>query len=132
MPPALRGELKRVTQLQQQLIDKAQDLDYGLRKYNYPRGQLPKTIELMKQIRTNIEQGDIPTAGLSSRIVLSNLTELKDVVERQKRLTRDNLASLPKELRDEIAAGANEAVPEEYRDLVSGHFRALSEAGSAP
>jgi hypothetical protein len=132
MPPALRGELKRVTQLQQQLIDKAQNLDYGLRKYNYPRAQLPKTIELMRQIRTDVEQGDVPTAGSSSRIVLSNLTELKDVVERQKRLTRDNSASLPKELRDEIAAGANERVPQEYRDLVSGYFRALSEAGSAP
>ena len=63
MPPTVRGELKRVAQLQQQLIDKAQNLDYGLRKYNYPRGELPKTIELMKQIQTNIEQGDIPTAG---------------------------------------------------------------------
>ena len=130
MPPTVRGELKRVTQLQQQLIDKAQNLDYGLRKYNYPRGELPKTIELMKQIRTSIEQGDIPTAGASSRVVLSNLTEIKDVVSRQKRLTRDNSASLPKEMRDEIAAGANEGVPQEYRDLVSSYFRALSEAGS--
>jgi len=132
MPPTVRGELKRVTQLQQQLIDKAQNLDYGLRKYNYPHGELPKTIELMKQIQTSIEQGDIPTAGTSSRIVLSNLTELKDVVSRQKRLTRDNSASLPKEIRDEIAAGANEGVPPEYRDLVSGYFRALSEAGTGP
>jgi hypothetical protein len=132
MPPTVRGELKRVTQLQQQLIDKAQSLDYGLRKYNYPHGELPKTIELMKQIQTSIEQGDIPTAGTSSRIVLSNLTELKDVVSRQKRLTRDNSASLPKEIRDEIAAGANEGVPQEYRDLVSGYFRALSEAGTGP
>ncbi len=132
MPPTVRGELKRVTQLQQQLIDKAQSLDYGLRKYNYPHGELPKTIELMKQIQTNLEQGDIPTAGSSSRIVLSNLAELKDVVSRQKRLTRDNSASLPKEIRDEIAAGANEGVPPEYRDLVSGYFRALSEAGTGP
>jgi len=130
MPPTVRGELKRVSQLQQQLIDKAQSLDYGLRKYNYPRGELPKTIEIMKQIRTNIENGDIPTAGTSSRVVLSNLAEIKDVVLRQKRLTRDNSASLPKEIRDEISAGANEGVPEEYRDLVSGYFRALSEAGS--
>ena len=132
MPPTVRSRLKRVTQLQQQLIDKAQSLDYGLRKYNYPRGELPKTIELMREIRTNIEQGDIPTAGTSSRIVLSNLAELKDVVSRQKRLTRDNSASLPNEIRDEIAAGANEGVPPEYRDLVSGYFRALSEAGSEP
>jgi hypothetical protein len=132
MPPTVQGALKRVTQLQQQLIDKAQSLDYGLRKYNYPRGELPNTIELMKQIQTNIEQGDIPTAGASSRIVLSNLAELKEVVARQKRLTRDNSAWLPKEIRDEIAAGANESVPQEYRDLVGGYFRALSEAGSAP
>jgi hypothetical protein len=131
MPPTVRGELKRVSQLQQQLIDKAQNLDYGLKKYNYPRGALPKTIELMQQIRTNIEQGDVPTAGSSTRVVLSNLTEIKDVVSRQKRLTRDNSASLPKEMRDEIASGANEGVPLEYRDLVSSYFRALSEAGSA-
>ena len=130
MPPTVRSELKRVTQLQQQLIDKAQSLDYGLRKYNYPRGELPKTIELMRQIQTDIEQGDVPTAGRSSRVVLSNLTELKDVVTRQKRLTRDNSAAMPKEIRDEIAAGANEGVPPEYRDLVSSYFRALSEAGA--
>jgi len=130
MPPSVRSELKRVSGLQQQLIDKAQNLDYGLRKYNYPRGELPKTIELMRQIQSNIERGDIPTAGSSTRVVLSNLSELKDVVSRQKRLTRDNSASLPKEIRDEIAAGANEAVPQEYRELVSSYFRALSEAGS--
>jgi hypothetical protein len=130
MPPTVRSELKRVTQLQQQLIDKAQSLDYGLRKYNYPRGELPKTIELMRQIQTDIEQGDVPTAGRSSRVVLSNLSELKDVVSRQKRLTRDNSAALPKEIRDEIAAGANEGVPPEYRDLVSSYFRALAEAGA--
>ncbi len=92
MPPPVRGELKRVAQLQQQLIDKAQNLDYGLKKYNYPRGELPKTIELMKQVQTSIEQGDIPTAAASSRVVLSNLREIKDVVSRQKRLTRDNSA----------------------------------------
>jgi hypothetical protein len=130
MPPGVRGELKRVAQLQQQLIDKAQNLDYGLKKYNYPRGELPKTIELMQQVQANIENGDIPTAGASSRVVLTNLTEIKDVVSRQKRLTRDNSAALPKEIRDEIADGANEGVPPEYRDLVSGYFRALSEAGS--
>ena len=132
MPPTVRSELKRVTQLQQQLIDKAQSLDYGLRKYNYPHGELPQTIELMKQVQTSLEQGDIPTAGSSSRIVLSNLAELKDVVSRQKRLTRDNSAALPKEIRDEIAAGANETVPPEYRELVSDYFRALSEAGNGP
>lgn len=129
LPPTVQQELKRVASLQQQLIDKAERLDYGLRKFNYPRGELPTTIELMKQIERDIGSADIPTARAAQKIVLTNLREVKDVVTRQKQVNRVNSVPLSKEIREEVAAASREDVPEEYQKLVEGYFRALSEAG---
>lgn len=130
LPPAVRQELKRVAARQQDLIDKADRLDYGLKKYNYPRGELPKTIDLMREMKTRIESGDIATAGANEKIVLTKLKEVKDVVSRQKKLVRDNSAALPKEIRDEVANSRHESVPEAYKPLVESYFKALSEAES--
>jgi len=129
VPPTVQQELKRVASLQQQLIDKAERLDYGLRKFGYPRGELPTTIELMKQIERDIGSADIPTARAAQKVVVTNLREVKDVVTRQKQVNRVNSVPLSKEIREEVAAASRENVPEQYQDLVEGYFRALSEAG---
>ena len=117
---------------QQQLIDKARRIDHGLKKYRYPRGQLPTTIEIMEELKHDLEEGTVSlTAGHRQKIVLSNLRELKELVSKHKEVRRDLSALLPKELRDEIAASLHENVPEEYRQMVDNYFRALSEVGSS-
>jgi hypothetical protein len=131
-PPALKDALKRMASRQQQLIDKAQRLDHGLQKYRYPRAQLPSTIELMEEIKKDLDTGRyISTAGAGEKVVLSNLRELKDLVDKQKQVQRDLTALMPKEIRQEIAAGLHEGVPKTYREMVNEYFRALSEAGSS-
>jgi len=131
VPMALQDRLKRLADSQQQLIDKANRVDYGLRKYRYPRGRLPETIELMEELKSDLEGAeDILTAGTRHRVVLSNLRELKSLIAAQKQVIRDRTALLPKELRDEIAAARDEVVPAQYQDMVDEYFRALSQAGS--
>jgi len=127
VPAAVQKQLKRMANQQQQLIDQAKRIDFGLQKYQCPRGELPKTIELMQQVQQQFDSGKmLSTAGSSQKVILSNLRDVKDVVSRQKVVNRSN-ASLPKEMRDEIAASAGEEVPEQYRELVNGYFKALSE-----
>jgi hypothetical protein len=132
--PPCRGELKRMANIQQNLITQAKRLDRGLEKYNYPRGDLPKTIELMEQYESELDslsKGEsIPTAGKTNKAVLQNLQEMKDLVAKQKELSRDNTALMPKELRDEIASSQQEGVPREYQDMVDSYFRALSESSN--
>jgi hypothetical protein len=130
VPPPLLQELRRMAARQQDLIDKAQRLDYGLKKYRQPRGSLPQTIELMAAQKARLESGDLSNFAGSQRIVLSNLREVKELSEKQKQLWRDHSALLPKQLRDEIAAAQNEMVPDRYRAMVQNYFRALSEAGT--
>ncbi len=132
IPPALQDKLKRLASQQRQLIDEAQRLDFGLKKYRYPRGRLPSTIGMMEQIQQELEAGGyVATAGRREKTVLSNLRELKELVDKQKEVRRDRSALLPKELRDEISSGLKEEVPQQYREMVESYFRALSEAGSA-
>ena len=131
LPPAAQQALKRLANMQQQLIDQARRIDFGLEKYRYPRGQLPDTISMMEQIQKQLQEGTfIPTAAREHKAVLTNLRELKDLVDKQKQLTRDRSALLPEELREEIAAALREEVPREYRELVDNYFRALSETGT--
>jgi len=131
LPPAAREALRRLAHQQQQLIDKARRLDFGLEKYRYPRGRLPDTIELMEEIQGELDAGTfIPTAARQHRVVLSDLREIKDLVQKQKQLARDRSALLPEELREEIAAALRQDVPREYREMVDNYFRALSEAGT--
>jgi hypothetical protein len=130
VPPPLQQRLKRMAVQQGELIDKAKRLDYGLQKYQHPRGKLPETIDLMEKQKAGLEQAELSTFGKTQRIVLDNLREVKELSEKQKQLYRDRSALLPKQLRDEIASSQNEKVPEQYRQMVENYFRALSEAGT--
>ena len=131
IPPAAQQALKRLAQQQQQLIDQARRIDFGLEKYRYPRAQLPDAISIMEQIQQQLQEGTfIPTAARQDKVVLANLREVKDLVDKQKQLARDRSALLPEELREEIAASLREEVPREYRDMVDNYFRSLSEAGT--
>ncbi len=127
VPPPLQQKLKRMALQQQQLIDAARHLDYGLKKYRHPRGRLPETIELMEAQKRSLAQGEVSTFGHYQKVVLSNLREVKELTDKQKQLTRDRSALLPKRLRDEISAARSESVPDEYREMVRNYFRALSE-----
>ncbi len=130
VPPPLHQKLQRMAVQQRELIDSAKRLDFGLKKYRYPQGRLPETIELMEATAVGLEQGEVSTFGTYQRVVLSNLREVKELTDKQKQVGRDRSALLPKRLRDEIAAGQDEAVPDQYREMVSNYFRALSEAGT--
>jgi len=130
VPPPLQQRLKRMAVQQADLIDKAKRLDYGLQKYQHPRGKLPNAIELMEEQRVALDKGEVNTFARSQRIVLSNLREVKELSEKEKQLWRDRSALLPKQLRDEIASSQDEKVPEQYRAMVESYFRALSEAGT--
>ncbi len=129
IPPALKQELNRMVVRQQDLIDKARRIDYGLQKYRAPRGRLPEAIELMEAQKAGLEQGDLANFGSYQRVVLSNLREVKELTEKQKQIVRDRSALLPKELREEISSGLEDEVPEQYREMVRNYFRALSEGG---
>ena len=130
VPPPLQQRLRRMAVQQAELIDKAKRLDYGLKKYQHPRGRLPNAIELMERQRSALQEGEVSTFATVQRVVLSNLRELKELSEKQKQLWRDRSALLPKQLRDEIASSQDEKVPERYRAMVENYFRALSEAGT--
>jgi len=130
VPPPLQQRLKRMAVQQADLIDKAKRLDYGLQKYQHPRGKLPDAIQLMEEEKVALDKGEVNTFARSQRIVLSNLREVKELSEKEKQLWRDRSALLPKQLRDEIASSQDEQVPEQYRAMVESYFRALSEAGT--
>ncbi|KPK65294.1 MAG: hypothetical protein AMK73_03315 [Planctomycetes bacterium SM23_32] len=126
-PPPLQQKLNRMAIQQGEILDNARRLEYGLKKYRHPRGKLPEAIELMEAQKTALEAGDVSLFGRQQRVVLSNLRELKELSEKQKQLLRDRTALLPKQLREEIASGQGERVPEQYRQMVENYFRALSE-----
>ena len=84
----------------------------------------------MEAQKTSLEEGEISNFGSYQRVVLSNLREVKELSEKQKRLWRDRSALLPEQLREEITSAQDEPVPEAYRRMVEDYFRALSEAGT--
>ncbi|MFW6189246.1 MAG: hypothetical protein ACOC7T_02335 [Planctomycetota bacterium] len=130
VPPPLQKELKRLAARQRQLIDRAERIDYGLKKYRAPRGRLPETIELMKAQAAGLERGEVATFAGYRRVVLTNLREVKQLTEKRKQIVRERGSLLPKRLRDEIAAGETENVPERYRSMVRSYFRAISDAAT--
>jgi hypothetical protein len=127
--PATANKLKRLARQQQQLIDKARRIAHGLEKRRYPSGQLQSTIQIMEQLKGELDRGGyIPTAANKRRVVLSNLREVKALAQKEKQLRRDRSALMPEELREEVAASLKENVPMEYKDMVNNYFRALSES----
>jgi len=130
IPPPLQQRLQRVAFKQQELIDNARRLDYGLQKYRAPRGRLPETIELMQQQVDALRGGNIANFTRQQRIILSNMREIKELAEKQKQVIRDRSALLPKHVREEVASARSETVPDQYREMVRNYFRALSEAGT--
>ena len=129
-PPPVRQKLKRMANQQKELIDKARRVDYGLKKYRYPRGDLPKTIEMMEELQGHLEEGEIGTYMTKHGVVLTNLREVKELVDKRKQVWRDRSRLLPEEVREEISASADEEIPEEYREMVNRYYRALAESSS--
>jgi hypothetical protein len=129
-PPPVQQKLKRMANQQKELIDKARRLDYGLKKYRYPRGDLPKTIEMMEELQGHLEEGEISTYMTKHGVVLTNLREVKELVDKRKQVWRDRSRLLPEEIREEISSSADEEIPEEYREMVNRYYRALAESSS--
>jgi hypothetical protein len=130
VPPPIQDELKRMASMQQEMIEKARRIDYGLKKYGYPRGELPQTIEIMERIQRDLAEGEINTFTKYRRVVLTDLRDVKEQTAKVKATRRDRSMPLPKELRDEIASAENEPMPEQYEPLIRSYFRALSEEGT--
>jgi hypothetical protein len=130
VPPPVQEKLKRMVSLQQEMIEKARRIDYGLKKYGHPRGNLPETIDMMEQIKEGLSKGEISTFTKFQRVVLSDLRDVKETSEKVKATRRDRSAPLPKELRDEIASAEREPMPEQYEALIRSYFRALAEEGT--
>ena len=130
VPPPLQQKLQRVAFKQQELIDHARHLDFGLEKYRAPRGKLPETIELMQKQVDALKSGNVANFAREQRVVLTNLREVKEMADKQKQVVHDQSALLPKNVRDEIASSQSETVPDQYRQMVANYFRALSEAGT--
>jgi hypothetical protein len=125
IPPPLQQKLQRVAMKQQELIDHARRLDFGLEKYRAPRGRLPETIELMERQQAALKGGDLANFARQQRVILSNLREVKELADKQKQVVRDRSALLPKNVREEISSSQSETVPDQYREMVRNYFRAL-------
>jgi hypothetical protein len=130
VPPPIQDKLKRMAGMQQEIIEKARRIDYGLKKYGYPRGNLPETIEIMERIKGELSDGEITTFTKYQRVVLTDLRDVKETTEKVKNTRQDRSMPLPKELRDEIASAEREPMPEQYEALIRSYFRALSEEGT--
>jgi hypothetical protein len=130
VPPPIQEKLKRMNSMQQEIIEKARRVDYGLKKYGYPRGELPRTIEIMERMQQELAEGDISTFTKYRRVVLTDLRQVKQTTQKVKATRRDRSMPLPKELREEIASAERDPMPEQYEALIRSYFRALSEEGT--
>jgi len=127
-PPQVAEQLVRLAQKQAEIVNKAESLDHGLKVYRYPRGGLPQAIGEMRQTEEDMKAGRLRDYSRTQKVVLGNLREVKDAVERQKSVNRDTGSALPKQMRTEIVNSLSEKAPEKYKDMLGDYYKALTES----
>ncbi|MEX1017978.1 MAG: hypothetical protein WDZ31_14655 [Phycisphaeraceae bacterium] len=126
-PPDFVQDMERLAEHQALLREQAQQVARQLEYQGRPLSQVQRAIELMEGAETDYRDLRYDDAARKRKAALDALREAGQAADHGMHLSLQQARHLPPELREQVGAGSQRALPEGYEDLVGAYYRALSE-----
>jgi len=125
-PPDFVKDMDRLSKQLAMLREKAQRVARQIQFGGRPLGGLQRTLELIKSAEQDYRDLKYDDAARKRKMALEALREAASQVDQAVSLSLQKAPHLPPEMRDRINAGARQALPEGFEDIVGAYYKALS------
>jgi hypothetical protein len=131
--PAAHGkrDLARLAGKQAALRNRAEGLDLKFQVANFHHTDLRKMIEAMSQVEADLKAGNYQNALRQRQVLAQRAGNLKQYLEGEFQVRKDNTANLPSDIQKEILGGMSDPSPAGWEELNRQYFERLATGGSA-
>jgi len=130
-PPDLVKDMDRLAANQAILRERAQKVASRLDPLGRPAAHVMRSIQLIKGAEADSRDQRYDDAARKRKLAIGELRAARSPVDQAIGLSLQKATFLPADMRGEISAGAQQALPEGYEDIVGAYYQALSTAGAA-
>ncbi len=125
-PPDTNAKTGKLAGKQAQILSRAERIRLELKLRNHPTSDIDKVIALMKNVQSEIKDGHYKNISRKRNVLLTGLKTTRDYAAATSQVRRENSASLPKRLRDELYDAMDGGVPTGYEELVKKYYESIS------
>ncbi len=131
-PPDFVRNMQRMAKNQKQLREKMQRVAQAFQLAGKSPWRLDRAINLVAQAEQDMRDRRYEDGARKHRAALSDMRAVASGIDEAISLSLDKARHVPPELRKQITAGSQQALPDGYEELVGAYYKALSEAGEGP
>jgi len=125
-PPDFVKDMDRLSKTIAMLREKAQRVARQIQFGGRPLGGLQRALELMKSVEQDYRDLKYDDAARKRKMALEALRQAASQIDQAVSLSLQKAPHLPPEMRERIHAGARQALPEGFEDIVGAYYKALS------
>ncbi len=123
-------DLDRLAGKQAELRNKAEGVDAQFQIMNYHHTDLKNLIETMSQVERDLRAGRYQNALRQRKVLAQGLGNVKQYLEGEFELRRDETANLPADIQKEILGSMQESSPVGWEEMNRQYFQRLTGAGA--
>ena len=127
-PPDFVKQNERMTEKQHVLEERMQLLARRFMQAGRPATRVNRALQLLEQAGQNVRDQRYEDAARQRKMALGELRAASIDVDSAVNLSLQQARHLPPNLRRQISAGMQQAIPEGYEDLVAQYYKRLSQA----
>ncbi len=131
VPAEMKKEMRRLAGKQADLINRAERHRAGYAPGDYRNFELEKTIKIMRQVQSDLENYRYRNVLRARKDVVSAIGQTNLLLTGKVHVAEDTSAEMPKYLRD-VADTTDRELPAEYRDALRQYYQRLSELHARP
>ena len=129
-PPDYQKYMERFDQQMKLLRERSQQIAQQLGARGRPTVRVDHALQLLQDAQDDMRNMRYEDAAHKRKIAIGQLRAEQSQIDQTVRLSMQKAPDLSPELREQITAGAQQALPEGYEDMVGAYYKALSAAGA--
>ena len=129
--PDFVKDMQRLTEDQKLLRERTQQIAQQLQNAGKSATHVNRSLEMMQSAEQDMKDNRYEEAARKRKSALNELRTEKTQIDAGVSVTLEKAPNLSPELRKEVTAGSQQALPEGYEDLVGEYYKAISNAGGS-
>jgi len=125
-PPDFVNDMERLAKNQAMLREKLQQVARELAYRGRPLAGVQRALDLMKGAEDDYGDLRYDDAARKRKLALEAVRQTESQIDQAVSLSLQKASHLPPDMRREITAGAQQALPDGYEDIVGAYYKALS------
>lgn len=124
--PDFVKDMQRLADNQAMLRERTQQVARQLENAGRPSSHVNRALQLLEGSEQDLRDLRYDDAARKRKTAINELKAEKSQIDEAVNVSLQKAQNLPPELRQQISAGAQQALPEGYEDLVGAYYKALS------